>query len=63
MGEHGPCSYCSDGAKGLGEEGELTCGDPTSCVAIVEPLPRVAELSSVDDEDEEDDEETDDCQN
>lgn len=46
------CTYCSDFARGLDEDGDFTCGDATSCTAITAQLPLVLEESDEDESDE-----------
>ena len=35
----GQCSYCTDRALGRDEDGELTCGNPASCMAVIRQVP------------------------
>lgn len=49
------CSYCSDDARGIDEDGEATCGNEDTCTVVCSALPAVVEVSDDygDDEDEE----------
>jgi hypothetical protein len=47
------CSYCTDPANGIDEDGEGTCGNADTCTSVVTPLPNV--IAESDDEDESDD--------
>lgn len=42
---HPDCSYCTRCASGIDDDGELTCGDATTCSAAVGLLPSVIEIS------------------
>jgi len=50
MGKHVGCTYCTDTATGIDEDGALTCG-AACCMPVVKPLPAVIEVSD-EDEDE-----------
>lgn len=52
---HVQCTYCTDIAVGIDEDGQFTCG-ASHCMPAVRELPRVIEVSDDDESTSEDDE-------